>query len=88
MEDNKWNDDEGISIPLSSGNKFSFADNLGNWVFIFVGNDIYRAKVWEDSEMDGREYVIINHTIEYLDNMEEIPFQEHEWQDWLLDKMN
>jgi hypothetical protein len=29
-------------------------------------------KVWEDAEMDGREYITINDTILYLDTIDEL----------------
>lgn len=29
-------------------------------------------EVWEDSEMDGREYITLNETITYLDTLDEL----------------
>jgi hypothetical protein len=34
-----------------------------------AGKIIGTIKVWCDSEMDGREYICINHTIVYLDTL-------------------
>lgn len=37
-----------------------------------VNGQIGWFKVWYDSEMDDREYIIINHTIYYLDDLDRL----------------
>lgn len=37
-----------------------------------VDGDLGAFKIWYDVEMDDREYITINHTITYLDTLDEL----------------
>lgn len=48
-------------------------ENKGELIELYVkGEYVGDMEVWNDSEMDGREYVTINYTIVYLDTIKKI----------------
>jgi hypothetical protein len=55
-------------------NNLSYDDMDGEEnILLFDGSNIVGyVKVWKDSEMEGREYIILNHTIVYLDTLKKI----------------
>jgi hypothetical protein len=57
-------------IEYKNESELSYFDDGGNNVALYV-NKVYvgDCKVWKDSEMDGREYITLNHAIVYLDTL-------------------
>ena len=48
----------------------SYKDTDGENIVLYIDElEAGEMKVWLDSEMDGREYLTINHTIVYLDTL-------------------
>ena len=63
---------EDEEIFFKNYNQLSYT-NKGALVEVYVdGHYIGDMKVWCDSEMNGREYLTINHEIIYLDNLKSI----------------
>ena len=60
-------------VEFNHEKDLSYEDSGGKNVILFVeGNEVGHCKVWLDSEMDGREYLTINHVITYLDTLTEV----------------
>ena len=55
-------------------NNLSYDDMDGeeNILLLDGSNIVGYIKVWQDSEMEGREYITLNHTIVYLDTLKKI----------------
>jgi hypothetical protein len=55
-------------------NNLSYDDMDGekNILLFDGGNIVGYVKVWKDYEMEGREYIILNHSIVYLDTLKKI----------------
>lgn len=67
----KFKVDEGIFIDESFKVKDLSYNDYGDYAVevLLNGKLVDQGIVWRDSEMDGREYIIINHTIYYLDTI-------------------
>jgi hypothetical protein len=72
--------DEGVMIDFNSYDHLLYKENYSYnpkeraFVKLYLNRKhVNTAYVYEDSEMDGREYVIINHTVEYLDQLNTLP---------------
>ena len=65
---------EDDNVPYKSVSNLSYDDMDGEEnVLLFDGPNILGyIKVWKDSEMEGREYITLNHEIIYLDTLEKI----------------
>jgi len=62
--------EEEDDIEFSKYSDLSYSDDDGANVGLYVNNQfVGDIKVWLDSEMDGREYICLNYTIEYLDTI-------------------
>lgn len=72
--------DEGVMIDFNSYDHLLYKENYcynpkgKAFVKLYLNRKyVNTAYVYEDSEMDGREYIIINHTVEYLDQLNTLP---------------
>jgi hypothetical protein len=62
--------EEDDHVEFDSYDQLSYLDTGDTEVELYVdGNFEGYIKVWKDSEMNGREYVCINHEIVYLDTL-------------------
>lgn len=61
---------EETDVAYSSESNLSYYDDGQDTVALFdQGDYLGDCQVWQDSEMDFREYVILNYTIIYLDTI-------------------
>jgi hypothetical protein len=62
------------NIHYKSEEELSYDDMDGeDNILLFRNGDILGyVYVWKDSEMEGREYIILNYTIIYLDTIKKI----------------
>jgi hypothetical protein len=64
---------EELELEYQSDGDLSYIDSGGEYIKLLhkekYVNDVY---VWRDSEMDGREYIIINYTVVYLDTIKKV----------------
>lgn len=58
-------------VEYQTENDLSYEPYTDGYVELYVG-DFYEGvcQVWYDSEMDDREYIILNYTIIYLDTLQ------------------
>jgi hypothetical protein len=62
--------EEDDHVEFESYDQLSYEDTGDTDVELYVDEEFLGyIKVWKDSEMDGREYVCINHEIVYLDTL-------------------
>ncbi len=62
--------DEDFHYEYEKKSDLSYRDEGHGYVeLLHKGTRIALIKVYQDSEMEGREYIIINHTINYLDEL-------------------
>jgi len=62
--------DEDTEIVFEKYEQLSYKDTDGENIVLYIDElEAGEMKVWLDSEMDGREYLTINHTIVYLDTL-------------------
>jgi hypothetical protein len=73
-------DNQGIIVHFNSYDQLLYKENYGGaqrnraYVKIYVNRKyVNEAYVYCDDEMDGREYIIINNTVEYLDQLNTLP---------------
>lgn len=61
-------------VDFKSYDDLSYDDMDGapNVLLLNKGTIIGETKVWLDSEMEGREYITLNHEIVYLDTLKKI----------------
>lgn len=64
---------EETDVQYTDRAQLSYADDGQPEVELYLdGTSLGWAKVWRDSEMDGREYICLNYEIIYLDTLEKI----------------
>lgn len=65
--------EEDFSLEYESEKDLSYYDSGTDYIDLYHKHDfVGYLQVWQDSEMNGREYIIINHTIIYLNTIEKI----------------
>lgn len=65
--------DEDTNIVFDNYEQLTYKDTDGDNIILFIdGCEAGQMKVWCDSEMDGREYLTINHTVVYLDTLKKV----------------
>jgi len=58
------------NVDYNNESELSYSDDAEETVSLYVNKEfVGDCKVWKDSEMDGREYITLNHTIVYLDRL-------------------
>ena len=66
--------DEETEVEYTSREQLSYEDFGERTVNLYIDNKFTgEIEVWKDSEMDDREYICLNHTIVYLDELTERP---------------
>lgn len=57
-------------VEYQTQDELSYGPYIDGYVELYV-NDFYEGvcQVWYDKEMGGREYIILNYTITYLDTL-------------------
>ena len=61
---------EETEVKYNSIDELSYFDDDNDYVALYINNEWEGdITVWKDSEMDGREYIIINYEIIYLDTL-------------------
>ncbi len=63
---------EDVHVYYTDDAQLSYIDEDDDYISLYV-DKIYEGEcyVWRDSEMEGREYIIINNIIYYLDTLKE-----------------
>lgn len=62
---------EESEVVFKEYSDLSYEDTGSRFVTLMVKNKVVgKIKVWRDSEMEGREYIILNYEIVYLDTIE------------------
>jgi hypothetical protein len=62
---------EDTEITYSNESELSYFDDGDVTVSVYVNREfVGDARIYKDAEMDGREYIILNNTIIYLDVIE------------------
>lgn len=64
---------EETQVDYTNDSELSYFDDANDTVSLYI-NDKFEGdiKVWKDSQMDGREYICLNHTIVYLDTLSKV----------------
>lgn len=64
---------EETDVQYTDRAQLSYADDDEPEIELYLdGMSLGWAKVWKDSEMDGREYICLNYEIIYLDTLKKI----------------
>ena len=64
---------EETEVKYQNLDELSYVDFYDDMVALYVNKEFEGdIKVWNDSEMDGREYICVNYEIIYLDTIKEL----------------
>lgn len=64
---------EDTSVDFKQYTELSYKDNGSVNITLSVsGKEVGKCKVWQDAEMNKREYIILNNEIVYLDTITKI----------------
>lgn len=64
---------EDTPVDYVSEKQLTFYDDQEKYITLYISEILIgKCKVWLDSEMHDREYITLNHTIIYLDTIDNL----------------